>query len=297
MKTYFFAAISTLFVLSGCSNPVDDSEVDLETKEEMAEAGPSYEHILSEAYTGQKSIHYFDPNITLYKRMVLRLEIDENGALRLNERSSSFKELAVEMRFFYFANKDLGQRMTTVHRNDEFYKYKHFPFFVYFDKASFKSYLDRLELMAKNDSIAQKYLQNHQSRFKSFDAVEEKTVLPFLEFGALISIRYEEETDPAAIAEVENKVAENIYVFRDEIAQEEFGTSYARIRDMARKEPTSKVQLSYLREMVPAYIMKGNAEELSSIFEEAPILLTPPDPVPPPMEEVKATINEDIPVD
>ncbi|GAB5417562.1 MAG: hypothetical protein Crog4KO_08340 [Crocinitomicaceae bacterium] len=287
MKTFFFILTAALFVLNGCSDIKEDLTEEPTEKEEITETEPTYDHILSEAYDEQKSIHYFDPNVMVYERMILPIEIDENGAFRLNGRSSSFDELAAEMRLFYFANKDLGQRMTNVHRDDEFYKYKHYPLFVYFDKAGFKSYLDRLESMAKNDSTAQKYLKCHQSRFKSFQVVEEGTVLPFLEFGALISIGFEEETDPEAIAEVENKVAENIHAFRNEIAQEEFGTSYERIRDMARKEPTSKMQLMYLKEMVPAYIMKGNGDQLSSS-----LMQEPPLPPPPPMESITIKENE-----
>ncbi len=287
MKTYFFIFIAVLFSLIGCTDKSEESTKKTKDKEVINAPEPSYNHILSEAYDEKKSIHYFDPNVTVYERMILPIDIDENGAMRLNGRSSSYEELAAEMRLFYFANKELGQRMTTVHHDDEFYKYKHYPFFVYFDKASFKSYLDRLESMAKNDSIAQKYLTLHRSRITSFDAVDDGIVLPFLEFGALIKIGYQEETDPAAIAEVENKVAENIHAFRNEIAQEEFGTSYDRIRDMARKEPNSKIQLMYLKEMVPAYIIKGNTEQTSTSLKEKPPL-----PPPPPVETIVVEENE-----
>ena len=125
------------------------------------------------------------------------------------------------------------------------------------------------------------FFQRGGGRFKSFEAVNEGTTLPFLEFGALILLEFNENTAPKNITVLENKIAENICNFRDEIAQREFNTSYFDIRSKAKKDPKEASKLICLQEMVPAYIRKVSK---SKTVKTIPLELKPTPR--PPIEEV-----------
>lgn len=285
MKTFMqLLAFSSLFLLS-CGEKTDEPTTKKESNQEISEPDKNYDHVLSEAYIGQRSLHYFDDNAILSQRQVLEVKINDDGTLTINREPATTDDLKPEMHKFYFANRHLGATRTQAYRENDSYQFSDYPFFNYFDRNSFQTYLNQLEKMAKRDSTAKRYLEINKSRFKIFQITRDET-LPLLEFGALISIQHSDSVNDSRIAEVENTIAEIICSFRDEVAQEKFGTDYYRIRDMARKEDQAKIEIAYLREMIPAYIMKTNSKDVATNEMQLPPMS------PPPSEEIQVKEDE-----
>jgi hypothetical protein len=281
-------AISSLLLFS-CAEKTDESTTKKESKEEVVAIDHSYDHILDEAYLARRSLHYFDDNAVVSKRMILAVTIDDDGSLKINDNAASMEDLSSEMRNFYFANRELGAGKTQAYRENDSYAFSDYPFFNYFDQNSFQTYLNQLEKMARRDSTAKRYYAINKRRFSSFQATDGE-ILPFLEFGALISIQYSDSVEDSRLAEIENKIAETICSFRNKIAQEKFGTDYYHIREMGPKETEYRVKMTYIREMIPAYILKTNRKDI-----KATEMQLPPMP-PPPLEKVEAE-DEEPPVD
>ena len=278
MKIVTLLPLLLLLTLPACQD-THDSEPYVK-QDKTTNVKPSSDHILIEAYEEQRSVHYFDPNVLVYDRMILTVALNAQGQLFVNGQPSSYDALLQEVHNFYQANRDLGPKLTKEKKEDPYYNWRNYPFFNYFDKDSFKSYLDQLQLMAKTDDMAQQHYMYHQKRFKSFEAVPDGTVLPFMEFGALILIRHHETTEDSKIDALQKKIANHIYVIRDIMAQQEFSQPYDIIRNKAANNDAKAIhQLICLQEMVPAYIMKKSIKSKGSTVEEETLQL-PASPTP-----------------
>lgn len=269
---YLYLLLLILLLITSCQN---EETSEIQGKESVRKTvDKSFAHILTEAYEEQPSIHYTDKNTFCKKRMSLHIELDDEGDMTISGRAALLDDLIIEIQKFYFANRELGAKQSKENQGNKKYKFHNYPFFNYFDRDGFESFLEPLKKMAKTDSMAKIYYDNHKDRILAFEAVEGATT-PFIEFGSLISIHFSQNVIEQRVSEVENKVAEVICLSRNEIAEELFGRSYYLIREKAIKnDPEAVNQLVYLQEMIPAYIKKASIENLPAL--DYPI--TPPPP-------------------
>ncbi len=290
MKLQFLFVAALIATLTSCGG--ENEEPDNSSKQKGPEAKEevaSCRHIISESTKDYPMTLRSDKDMIIYDRMILEIEINADGSFTIEGEKADWDDLEEEVNRFFKMNRDLGNARTSSYLNDKNYRGANYPFFNYFDRKSYQSYIDRLREMAETDMKAGLYAQRHIRRIKAFDAVSDEE-LAFINLGALIRYVHPDDLPQDKIDEFEQHLADYICAMRNELAQEKFGKSYHIIRLNARKDDESQKQILYLQEMYPAYLLRLKESELEE--PEMPAIPEPVPPKPEPIEVIEDTEDE-----
>lgn len=280
-RTLLICCILPTFFLS-CSEETSEKEVkskEFKSTEELN--ARDYNHIITESTSDYPTTLRSAKNLLLNGRMILEITLDSSGGFNIEGKPGNWEMLKVEVDLFFDANRELGTSQTKAAIKNEDYRYNDYPFYSYFTKRSYNNFIKQLSEMAESDMSAALYLQRHSRRIKSFDAVEDREI-GFINPLAMIRYSGDSTISEELFAELEKHLAQYIYELRSELAYDKFNTNYEMIRRKAQTDKAARLQLLYLQEMYPAYLMRvtGNIQDQ---IESIP---PPPMPIPPPTEEI-----------
>ncbi|PWL33008.1 MAG: hypothetical protein DCO96_01260 [Fluviicola sp. XM-24bin1] len=290
MKLHYLFIAVCLTILTSCGG---ESESDVTLRDTNNTQKPQqpidYQHIITESTNDYPMALRSDKDMVVYPRMLMDLELAADGTLTIRGEKSDWDGLKSEIITFFNGNRYLGNKKTSLYIRDGQYRYYNYPFFSYFTRDSYQSFIEQLKKNAETDLKVALYLQRHVRRIKAFDALDDGQEIGFIDLGALIRYAISDGVSEDKVSELETQIATNIYNMRNELAQEKFGTSYQVIRVNSGKDATAKKQFLYLQEMYPAYLQRVKTSDL----EEPVMTLSTVPPPPPPVEEIKVT--EDLP--
>lgn len=286
MKFHYLFAALLLTSLFSCDAESDTPEK-TENKGRVVAAKRDYQHIIAESQNDYPTALRSIKDVEIYDRDVLEIHITEDGSFTIEGKKANWKILDEEVDKFFNMNRNLSSAQTAEFIRDENYEGASYPFFTQMTKPEFQSFIDQLTRMSETDMQAGLYLQRHSRSFKAFERGHSQ--LSFMYPMAVIRYVHSDDLAEDKLLEFENHLAKNLYEMREQLAQEWFGVSYESIRQKATKSDEGRLDLLYLQEMYPAYLLKIKESELEiSEMPEPP----PPPPVPEPPIEIEIIDDE-----
>lgn len=261
MKFQYLLGVIMLGALIACGETTENPTTFQKTEsKQLSQQAPDFRHVITESTNDYPMALRSDKDMTVYPRMILDIDLAEDGSFTIRGEEANWDVLKTEMDLFFNANRNLGKVKSAELKKDESYEFNNYPFFNYFNKDSYQSFIDRLVVMAETDMKAGLYLQRHIRRIKAFK-IDSLAQLGFINLGALVRYSHPEGIEESKIAELENHLAQNLCDMRDAMAQKLFGKTYEGIRTKSTVDARAQQELLFLQEMYPAYLERVELKE------------------------------------